>query len=497
MNVIRKYGGTPWRRNDRLYSPGVIGLHEEILDFYEYMSPTMEEHCMRCQVVESIKKVIKKLWPAAKVDVFGSFKTGLYLPTSDIDLVVIGDWPTLPLHTLEKALLDAGLVESDSIKVLDKASVPIIKLVDKNTQIQVDISFNTLNGIESAKLIKKFKLDFPHLAKLFLVVKQFLVQRDLNEVFKGGISSYSLILMVVSFLQLHPRQDAVSPTSNLGVLLLEFFEFYGLLFNYKAVGIRIKDGGSYVPKSEIQQQMLETGCRPSFLCIEDPLDSTNDIGRSSYGAVHVQEAFEYAYLSLNKACGPTSSIVDQTKSLLGRIIRVSDEVVEMRLRVKEKFPSPPTPLSLHHHNINHNHHHNHHHHHHLPHLKKPLPKNYGPFCENFNDSAISLAESYDEDGITSSSASSIASSENFINSSIKTIKSIKAYNSSHQGHREVSSHANSIPPKSNHLGNPCNQNWRHPGSFPYQPRYRANSGKRKKMHPSTAALISPSSARDS
>lgn len=79
----------------------------------------------------------------------------------------------------------------------------------------------------------------------------------------------------------------------------------------------------------------------------------------------------------------------------------------------------------------------------------------------------------------------------FINNSLK-IKSIKAYNSSHQGHREVSSHVNAIPPKSNYSGNPCNQNWRHPVSFPYQqPKYRSNSGKRKKMHPSTATLISP------
>lgn len=36
---------------------------------------------------------------------------------------------------------------------------------------------------------------------LIFVLKQFLLQRDLNEVFTGGISSYSLILMVISFLQ--------------------------------------------------------------------------------------------------------------------------------------------------------------------------------------------------------------------------------------------------------------------------------------------------------
>ena len=43
--------------------------------------------------------------------------------------------------------------------------------------------------------------EYPNLPYLVLVLKQFLLQRDLNEVFTGGISSYSLILLTVSFLQ--------------------------------------------------------------------------------------------------------------------------------------------------------------------------------------------------------------------------------------------------------------------------------------------------------
>ena len=42
---------------------------------------------------------------------------------------------------------------------------------------------------------------FPCLPPLVLVLKQFLLTRELNEVFTGGISSYSLILMAISFLQ--------------------------------------------------------------------------------------------------------------------------------------------------------------------------------------------------------------------------------------------------------------------------------------------------------
>lgn len=89
-----------------------------------------------------------------KVNYFGSSKTGLFLPTSDIDMVVIGKWELIPLFTLESALLEAEITTKDMIKVLDKASVPIIKLTDAKTSVRVDISFNTMNGLSSVSLIK-------------------------------------------------------------------------------------------------------------------------------------------------------------------------------------------------------------------------------------------------------------------------------------------------------------------------------------------------------
>lgn len=168
--------------------------------------------------------------------------------------------------------------------MLDKASVPIVKLTDKKTDIRVDISFNMSNGVKSAELIQQFIRQYPVLPKLVLVLKQFLLERDLNEVFTGGISSYSLILMCISFLQLHPRP--ASTHSNLGVLLIEFFELYGRKFNYMQTGIRIQEGGRYINKEEMQKEMID-GHRPSLLCIEDPLLRTNDIGRSSYGVLQV------------------------------------------------------------------------------------------------------------------------------------------------------------------------------------------------------------------
>ncbi|XP_069112834.1 terminal nucleotidyltransferase 4B-like isoform X2 [Argopecten irradians] len=338
-HLLKEDGGlTPWKPKKKKYQPDVIGLHEEIKDFFMYMSPTREEANMRSEVVQRIRSVVKDLWKDASVEIFGSFKTGLYLPTSDIDLVVFGKWKSPPLFMLQKALLDKGYTDHASIKVLDKASVPIVKLTDLQTDIKVDISFNTKNSVESAALIKKFMEQFPNLKYLVLVLKQFLLQRDLNEVFTGGISSYSLIYLTVSFLQLHPRYDATSPEANLGVLLIEFFELYGRNFNYINTGIRIKKGGAYIRKEEIQKSM-DSGYRPSLLCIEDPLTEGNDIGRSSYGAMKVKQSFEYAYLVMTYTVMPQNShILGPNHSILGRIVRVTDEVVDYRKWIKDTFP---------------------------------------------------------------------------------------------------------------------------------------------------------------
>uniref|UniRef100_A0A182N5V0 polynucleotide adenylyltransferase n=1 Tax=Anopheles dirus TaxID=7168 RepID=A0A182N5V0_9DIPT len=310
-------------------------LHQEIEQFYAHMIATPTEHALRVKVVSRIEQIVLNLWPSARVEMFGSFRTGLYLPTSDIDLVVIGQWVNLPLRTLETELINQGIAEPNSVRVLDKASVPIVKLTDRQTQVKVDISFNMESGVQSAKLIKGFKRDYPVLEKLVLVLKQFLLQRDLNEVFTGGISSYSLILMCISFLQQHHRKPNAS--SNLGVLLIEFFELYGRKFNYMKIGISVKSG-RYIPKEELQREMID-GHRPSLLCIEDPLTPGNDIGRSSYGALHVKHAFEYAYIVLIQAVLPLDKNLNDCnrQSILGRIIRVTDEVIEYRKWIKDTF----------------------------------------------------------------------------------------------------------------------------------------------------------------
>ncbi|XP_072316857.1 terminal nucleotidyltransferase 4A-like [Eucyclogobius newberryi] len=315
----------------RRYSPGINGLHEEIVDFFNFMSPRPEEEAMRRDVVNRIERVIRDLWPSSKVEIFGSFSTGLYLPTSDIDLVVFGKWDHPPLQELEQALKQHNVAGPYSIKVLDKASVPIIKLTDHETEVKVDISFNVETAVKAAQFIKSYLKKYPVLPPLIFVLKQFLLQRDLNEVFTGGISSYSLILMAISFLQLHPRIDTRRSNINLGILLIEFFQLYGHDFNYMKTGIRVKNGGAYLCKEEMLKTM-GSGNRPSMLCIEDPVQPGNDVGRSSYGVLQVKQVFDFAYMVLTHGMSPLARAFPNREydGTLGRIIKVSPEVLAYR-----------------------------------------------------------------------------------------------------------------------------------------------------------------------
>jgi non-canonical poly(A) RNA polymerase PAPD5/7 len=67
--------------------------------------------------------------------------------------------------------------------------------------IEIDISLNQTTGIPAVKIIKRYLDYLPALRPLVIIIKSYLNQRGMNEVYKGGLGSYSIILMAISFLQ--------------------------------------------------------------------------------------------------------------------------------------------------------------------------------------------------------------------------------------------------------------------------------------------------------
>ncbi|KAG8813456.1 hypothetical protein FRC19_002408 [Serendipita sp. 401] len=273
---------TPWMRNMKSSVPESAArfFHDEVEAFTRYISPTPAENELRRLIVKEIEIYARKIWSDATANAFGSVATGLYLPTGDIDVVI----ETVHVSSLSKAstqtalmrlantLRNAGLAERRKIQVI-AARVPIIKFNSVHGGIPIDISINQTNGIKAITMIKKYLDRFPALRSLILVVKAYLNQRGMNEVYKGGLGSYSIICLAISFLQMHPkvRLGEINPSENLGVLVVEFFELYGFFFNYNGVGVSINNGGSYFLKK--QRGWLDLA-KPWLLSIIDPTDES-------------------------------------------------------------------------------------------------------------------------------------------------------------------------------------------------------------------------------
>lgn len=269
-------------------------LHREVEAFVKYMLPTSVEDEIRGLVIQLVSNAITSAFPDARILPFGSYETKLYLPsgcvlnsmshgwsltvTRDIDLVV--DSKSMArsnkvhvLHALANTLKRAGI--TSKVTIISKAKVPIVKFVTQFGRLNVDISVNQGNGVKAGKIVNGFLQDMRGcgfaLRCLIVIAKAFLNQRGMNEVYTGGLGSYSIVCLAVSFLQMHPkiRRGEIEPEKNLGVLVMEFFELYGCYFNYEEIGISIRNGGSYFSK---RQRGWYDSSRGLLLSVEDPMD---------------------------------------------------------------------------------------------------------------------------------------------------------------------------------------------------------------------------------
>lgn len=302
-------------------------LTMEIRDFVAYISPNREEIEIRNKTISKIRAALKELWSDADLHVFGSYATDLYLPGSDIDCVVnsrTGDKENRnSLYSLASFLKQKKL--ATQVEVIAKARVPIIKFVEPHSQIHIDVSFERINGLEAAKLIRGWLDETPGLRELVLIVKQFLHARRLNNVHTGGLGGFSIICLVFSFLQLHPRivTDEIDPMDNLGVLLIDFFELYGKNFGYDDIGISVTDShAAYIPKYEWRD--LQPGRNPFALAIQDPGDCSNNISRGSFNLRDIKKSFAGAFDLLTNRCFEldVATFKDRVgKSILGNVIK--------------------------------------------------------------------------------------------------------------------------------------------------------------------------------
>ena len=283
---------------------GMLKLHYEILDFCEFIKLNDEEKKLRQKTFNYIKDLIESKFSGYKCKLYGSFKTELSLPDSDIDVLILSEDAMKDQNSKNKIMEELLkkvhdlLYSTKAFSYLEiiKAKVPIIKCTYKETNINVDICLFRKNGIYTVKTLEKITESFPEIKQLIMIVKYTLRQRQLNQVYKGGISSFiifSLVYYYVADVRKRRADDIKKGIKvdelTLGHLLVGFFDFYGFNFNFEQVGISIRNGCFLYERKDDGKNMLS---------IENPQDINQDMGKSCFRFRKVVETFKFARDSL-------------------------------------------------------------------------------------------------------------------------------------------------------------------------------------------------------
>ncbi|XP_046448490.1 poly(A) RNA polymerase gld-2 homolog A-like isoform X4 [Daphnia pulex] len=277
--------------------------------------------------------------------IVGSSVSGFGGESSDMDLclVISGHDVDQRFHALEYLYrVQKALKQCRFLTKLDviRAKVPILRFYDSITNLEVDLNFNNIVGIRNTHLLKTYaQLDW-RVRPLVLAVKLWARQHDINEAKSMTMSSYSLTLMVIYYLQtgVHvpvlpclqkvraerfwPEGDIrrlqtftdeelkVLRSNNhmtLGQLFAGFLDYYAHHFNYGAHAMSIRLGGT-IPLEQCRQYMSPKNDPHhwKYICIEEPFDRTNT-ARSVYDPAAFQKIVDVFRQSAAK--------ISQTKDL--------------------------------------------------------------------------------------------------------------------------------------------------------------------------------------
>ena len=126
-----------------------------------------------------------------------------------------------------------------------------------------------MEGIKQLNYVRKIDKMYPEFKFLVFVLKCFLKIRNLSETYGGGIGSFLLFSMILTYLQtMHRKQKQY----NLAEYLIGFLKFYG--------EEDWSDRIVYPAEGTIEYRSKDS---VYFSCMS-PQDMSHDIGRSAFRA---------------------------------------------------------------------------------------------------------------------------------------------------------------------------------------------------------------------
>ena len=289
-------------------------LSKDIKDYQQFVKIHIErEQNLYDTLIKNIQLSVNETIQNYEVHLYGSHATNLCLPWSDLDVVLVprNNNNNNQNSNINNQILLNQLYENikkkewvKESKYISSASIPIIKLICDDTfnNMPIDISIQDERhfGLKCVELVKGFISQYECLKPLVLVLKNILKRANLNDPYKGGISSYGLILMIVTFLQTQKRigKDISNNENNLGRLFYDFVNHYGIKFEPSKYIIyaRINEDDE---KDDLNIQNIQVG---SDLVIIDPLNISNNVAKSCFQFFNVKMSLIICIITLKEDC---------------------------------------------------------------------------------------------------------------------------------------------------------------------------------------------------
>ena len=287
-------------------------LQKDLLDYQKYIQEQMNlKKYIIEKLIQNVQTTVNEVLKSCEVKIYGSYATGLSLPWSDLDLVLINRNPTINQIGLILRNLYYGFKGKMwiySMKYSENQPLPIIKIITTNEfnsiHINISIQDDKHYGLKCVNLVKSYLKEYSVLLPLVLALKTILKNANLNNNNSGGLSSYGLILMVVSYIQSKRENNNLQEeeVDIIGKTFHGFLGHYGIYFDFNKYVILtypIKDNNTPIIDKE---SVLNFSQNSHELIIVDPLNNNNNVAQKTYQFMNLKMAFMIAFMITKEDC---------------------------------------------------------------------------------------------------------------------------------------------------------------------------------------------------
>uniref|UniRef100_M1C3Q3 Poly(A) RNA polymerase mitochondrial-like central palm domain-containing protein n=1 Tax=Solanum tuberosum TaxID=4113 RepID=M1C3Q3_SOLTU len=193
-----------------------LSAFEVLLDeVYVDCRPKPSDYDARRDLLRIFNEIAKEVYgysaDAPVVEVFGSFSMDLFCVKSDLDLSVnftnrkVNITREKKIQTLRKFAKTFYLLQRNGfvygVNPVTTARVPVLKVVDRGTEIECDISVENRDGISKSKTIYMIGAIDERFRKLSFLMKAWAKAQNINSAKDQTLNSLSIILLVAFHLQ--------------------------------------------------------------------------------------------------------------------------------------------------------------------------------------------------------------------------------------------------------------------------------------------------------